>query len=168
MLFLIFLNRVFLFFTVLRRKLWKILKEMEILDQLICLLRNLYAGQDVTVTTGHGTMDLFKVWKWVPQGSIFSLCLFNLYAEYIMRNNVGNLICSSSAFCKFSLFILKFLVHILLKPSLKDFEHYLTSMRNERNCVVVWTFFGIALLWYWDENWHFPGPLDFTLQDVLL
>jgi len=70
--------------TVNHNKVWKILKDLGMVDHFICLLRNLYAGQDVTVTTGHGTMDLFKVWKWVPQGSIFSLCLFNLYAEYIM------------------------------------------------------------------------------------
>ena len=70
--------------TVNHNKVWKILKDLGMADHFICLLRNLYAGQDVTVTTGHGTMDLFKVWKWVPQGSIFPLCLFNLYAEYIM------------------------------------------------------------------------------------
>ena len=67
--------------------------------------------------------------------------------------DVGSLISGSSAFFKSSLYIWKFLVHVLLKPSLKDFEHYLASMWNERNCAVVWTFFGIALLWDWNENW---------------
>ena len=67
-------------------KLWKILKEMGILDHLTCLLRNLYAGQEATVRTGHGTMDWFQIGKGVHQGCILSLCLFNLYAEYIMRN----------------------------------------------------------------------------------
>ena len=65
-------------------KLWKILKEMEIPDHLNCLLRNLYAGQEAIVRTGHGTTDWFQTWKGVPQGCILSPCLFNLYAEYIM------------------------------------------------------------------------------------
>ena len=67
-------------------KLWKILKEMGIPDHLTCLLRNLYAGQEAEVRTGHGTMDWFQIWKEVCQGCILSPCLFNLYAEYIMRN----------------------------------------------------------------------------------
>ena len=66
-------------------KLWKILKEMGIPDHLTCLLRNLYAGQEATVRTGHGT-DWFQIGKGVHQGCILTLCLFNLYAEYIMRN----------------------------------------------------------------------------------
>ena len=65
---------------------WKILKEMGIPDHLTCLLRNLYAGQDATVRTGHGTTDGFQTGKGVHQGCILSPCLFNLYAEYIMRN----------------------------------------------------------------------------------
>ena len=68
------------------QKLWKILKEMGIPDYLICLLRNLYAGQEATVRTGHGTMDCFKMGKEVCQGYILSTCLFNLYAEYLMQN----------------------------------------------------------------------------------
>ena len=67
-------------------ELWKILKEMGIPDHLTCLLRNLYPGQEVTVRTGHGTTDLFKIGKGVQKSCIFSLCLFNFYAEYIMRN----------------------------------------------------------------------------------
>ena len=66
-------------------KLWKILKEMEIPDHLTCLFRNLYAGQEATVRTGHGT-DWFQIGKGVRQGCILSCCLFNLYAEYVMRN----------------------------------------------------------------------------------
>ena len=65
---------------------WKILKEMGIPDHLICLLRNLYAGQEATVRTAHGTTDWFQIGKRVRQGCILSPCLFNLYAEYIMRN----------------------------------------------------------------------------------
>ena len=67
-------------------KLWKILKEMGITDHLICLLRNLYAGHEATDRTGHGTSDWFQIGKGVCQGCILSPCLFNLYAEYIMRN----------------------------------------------------------------------------------
>ena len=65
---------------------WKILKEMGIPEHLTCLLRNLYAGQEATVRTGHGTIDWFQIGKGVCQGSILSPCLFNLYEEYIMRN----------------------------------------------------------------------------------
>ena len=67
-------------------KLWKILKEMGIPDQLTCLLGNLYAGQEATVSTGHETMDWFQTGKGVCQGCILSPCLFNLYVEYIMWN----------------------------------------------------------------------------------
>ena len=67
-------------------KLWKILKKMGIPDHLTCLLRNLYAGQEATVRTGHGTTDWFQIGKGIYQGCILSPCLFNLYAEYIMRN----------------------------------------------------------------------------------
>ena len=65
---------------------WKILKEMGTPDHLTCLLRNLYAGQEEIVTTGHGTTDWFQIGKGVHQGSLFSPCLFNCYAKYIMRN----------------------------------------------------------------------------------
>ena len=67
-----------------------------------------------------------------------------------------NLISGFSAFLKSSLYIWKFSVHTLLKPSLKDFKYYFTSMWNEHNFSVVWTFFGIALHWDWNENWPFP------------
>ena len=67
-------------------KLWKILKEMGIPEHLTCLLRNLYAGQEATVRTEHGTTDWFQIGKGVLQGCTLSPCLFNLYAEYIMRN----------------------------------------------------------------------------------
>ena len=65
---------------------WKILKEMGIPDHLTCLLRNMYAGQQATVRTGHGTMDWFQIGKGVCQGCILSPCLFNLYAEDTMKN----------------------------------------------------------------------------------
>ena len=70
--------------------------------------------------------------------------------------DVGNLISGSSAFSKSSLNIWKFSVHVMLKPGLGNFEHYLTSVWHECNCSVVWAFFGIAFLWDWNENWPFP------------
>ena len=75
---------------------------------------------------------------------------------YIQHRNVGNLISDSSAFSKFSLNIWKFSVHILLKASLENFEHYFAGMWNECNSVVIWTFFGMPFLWDWNENGPFP------------
>ena len=72
--------------------------------------------------------------------------------------NAINLISGSSAFSKTSLNIWKFMGHVLLKPDLENFEHRFASMWDECNCVVVWAFFGIAFLWYWDENWPLPAP----------
>ena len=80
-----FIDHANVFDCVDHHKLWKILQEMRIPDHLTCLLRNLYASQEATVRTGHGT-DRFQVGKGVRQGSILSPCLFSLYAEYIMRN----------------------------------------------------------------------------------
>ena len=81
-----FINYAKAFDCVDHNKLWKILKELGIPDYLTCLLRNLYAGQEATVRTGHGTMDWFQIGKGIRQGCTLSLCLFNLYAEYIMQN----------------------------------------------------------------------------------
>ena len=81
-----FIDYAKVFDCVDHNQLWKILKEMGIPDHLTCLLTNLYAGQEATVGTGHGTTDWFQIGKGVCQGCILSPCLFNLYAEYIMRN----------------------------------------------------------------------------------
>ena len=81
--------------------------------------------------------------------------LFLEFPFFCGPTDVGNLI---STFSESNLYIWKFLVYILLKSSLKDFEHYLGCMWNEHNYVVVWTFFGIALLWDRNENWSFPVP----------
>ena len=70
--------------------------------------------------------------------------------------DVGIFISGSSAFSKSILNIWKFMVHILLKPGLENFEHYFTSVWDERNCAIVWAFLGIAFLWDWNENWPFP------------
>ena len=81
-----FIDYVKVFDYVDHHKLWKILQEMRIPDHLTCFLKNLYAGQEATVKTGHGTTDWFQIGKGVRQGRIVSPCLFNLYAEYIMQN----------------------------------------------------------------------------------
>ena len=81
-----FIDYVKAFDCVDHNKLWKILKEIGIPDHLTCLLKNLYAGQETTVRTGHGTTDWFQIGKGVRQGCKLSSCLFNFYAEYIMRN----------------------------------------------------------------------------------
>ena len=81
-----FINYAKTFDCVDHNKLWEILKEMGIPHHLTCLLRNLYAGQETTVGTGHGRTDWFQIGKAILQGCILSPCLFNLYAEYIMRN----------------------------------------------------------------------------------
>ena len=81
-----FIDYVKAFDCVDYNKVWKILKEMKIPDHLTCVLRNLYAGQEATVRIGHGTTDWFQIRKGVGQGCILSPCLFNFYAEYIMRN----------------------------------------------------------------------------------
>ena len=81
-----FIDYAKLFDCVDHNKLWKILKDMGIPDHLTCLLRNLYASQEVTVRTGHGTTDWFQTGKGICQGCILSPCLFNLHAEYIMQN----------------------------------------------------------------------------------
>src|SRR5574342_162691 len=81
-----FIDYAKVFDCVDHNKLWKILKEMGIPEHLTCLLRNLYAGQKTTVKTGHGMTDWFQIRKGVRQGCILSPCLFNFYAEYIMRN----------------------------------------------------------------------------------
>ena len=84
-----FIDYAKVFAYVDHNKLWKILKEMGISDPLTCLLRNLYAGQEATVRTGHGTTDWLQIGKGVCQGCILSACLFNLYAEYGQRSLVA-------------------------------------------------------------------------------
>ena len=82
--------------------------------------------------------------------------------------DVGNLISGSSAFSKSNLSIWKFLIHVLLKPGFENFEHYFASMWNECNCAIVWAFFGIALLWDWNENWPFPVLWTTTINMRML
>ena len=84
-----------------------------------------------------------------------SICFLEICHFFHDAMDVSNLISGSSAFSKSSLNIWKFLVHILLKPGLENFEHYFARVWDEWNCVVVWTFFGIAFVWDWNENWPF-------------
>ena len=83
-------------------------------------------------------------------------CFSEIPLLFLWSNGCFSWISRSSAFSKPILYNLKFSVHVLLKPSLKNFEHYFASMRNQCNCAVVWTFFGIAFLWNWNENRPFP------------
>ena len=110
------------FDCVAHKKLWKILQEMRIPDHLTCLLRNLHADQEATIRTGHGTAGWFQIGKGVHIKAYMSPCFFN------DPTDVGNLISGSSAFSKTSLNIWKFMVHILLKPGLENFEHYTISV----------------------------------------
>ena len=84
--FFCFIDYAKVFHCVDQNKLWKILKDMGLPDHVTCLLRNLYAGQEATVRTGHGTTDWFQIGKGVRQGCVLSPCLFNLYGETTMRN----------------------------------------------------------------------------------
>ena len=81
--------------------------------------------------------------------------VLELFCFLYDQMDIGNLISGFSAFSKFSLNIWKFMVHVLLNPGLENFEHYFTSLWDECNCAVVWAFFGIVLLWDWNENWRY-------------
>ena len=102
----------------------------------------------------------FVVIHTVKSFGVVNKAKVDIFLEFSCFSNdssdVGNLISGSSAFSKISLNIWKFTVHVLLKPGLENFERYFTSMWDECNCVVVRTFFGIAFLWDWNENWPFP------------
>ena len=108
------------------------------------LLKNFPQLVVVHTVKGFGVVNKAKVDVFLELS-----CFFNDSVD------VGNLISGSSAFSKSSLNIWNFTVHILLKPGLENFEHYFASMWDECNCVVVWTFFCIAFLWDWNENWPF-------------
>ena len=90
----------------------------------------------------------------VNEAEVYVLLEFSCF--FYVPMDVDNLISGSSAFSKSSLNIWKFSVHILLNPSLEDFEHYFANVWDECNCAVVWAFFDIAFLWDWNENWPFP------------
>ena len=109
------------------------------------LLKNFPQFAVIHIVKGFGIVDKAEIVVFLELS-----CFFN------DPTDVGNLISGSSAFSKSSLNILKFTVHILLKPGLENFEHYFTSEWDECNCTLVCAFFGIAFLWDWNENWPFP------------
>ena len=109
------------------------------------LLKNLPQFIVIHTVKGFGIVNKAEIYVFLELS-----CFFHDPAE------VGNLVPGSSAFSKMSLNIWKFMVHVLLKPGLENFEHYFTSVWDECNCVVVWAFFGTAFLWDWNENWPFP------------
>ena len=141
---------------------------------LTCTQVSQEAGKVVWYSHLFKNIPKFVVIHIVKGFSIVSEAEANVFLEipyfFYDPRNAGSLISSSSAFSKPNLYIWKFLIQVLLKPSLKDFDHYLASMWNECNSMVVWTFFGIALLWDWNENWPFPvlWPLLFSkFADIL-
>ena len=127
---------------------------------LTCIQISQEAGQVVWYPHLLKNFSQFVVIHTVKGFSIVNETEVTAFSEFLCffydPTAVGNLISGSPAFSKSIYSIWKFSVHILLKPTLKDFEHYLVSMWNEPNCEVVWTFFGIAFLWDWNENWLFP------------
>ena len=127
---------------------------------LTCIQISQEAGQVVWYSLPFQNLPQFIVIHTVKGFGIVNKAEIDVFLElscfFDDAMDVGNLISGSSAFSKTSLNIWKFMVHILLKPGLENFEHYFTSMWDECNCAVVWTFFGITFIWDWNENWPFP------------
>ena len=127
---------------------------------LICIQISQEAGQVVWYSHLFQNFPQFVVIFTVTGFSIVNEAEIDLFLKFSWffydSTAVCNLISGSSAFSKTSLNIWKFIVYVLLKPGLENFEHYFTSMWDECNCAVVWAFFGIAFLWDWNENWPFP------------
>ena len=111
--------------------LWKIVKEMGIPDHLTCLLRNLYAGQAATVRTGHGTTDWFQIGKGVHQGCILSPCLFNFYAEYIMRNTGLEETQAGIKIARRSINIFRYAYDITLMAENEELKNLLLQVKEE-------------------------------------
>ena len=119
------------FDSVAHNKLWKILKEMGIPDHLTCLLRNLYAGQEATMRTGHGTTDWFQIGKGVCQGCILSPCLFNFYAEYIMRNTGMDEVQAGIKIARRNINNLRYADDITLMAESKELKSLLMEVKEE-------------------------------------
>ena len=113
-----------------------------------------WSGIPLSWTISTVGCDTHKVFSVVNEAEVDAFLEFSCF--FYDPADVGNLISGSSAFSQSSFYICKFSVHMLLKSSLENFEHYFASMWDECNCLVVWTFFGIAFLWDWTENWPFP------------
>ena len=127
---------------------------------LTCTQISQEAGQVAWYSSLFENFPLFIVIHTVKSFGVVNIAKVDIFLElsclFDGLTDIGNLTSGSSAFSKSSLNIWKFIVHILLKPGLEDFEHYFTSAWDGCNCAVVWTFFGIAFLWDWNENWPFP------------
>ena len=127
---------------------------------LTCIQISQEAGQVVQYSHLFKNFPQFVVIHTVKDFGIVNKAEIDVFLElscfFDDPMDVGNLISGSSPFSKSSLNIWKFTVHVVLKPGLENFEHYFASMWDECNCAVVWRFFGIAFLWDWNENWHFP------------
>ena len=127
-----------------------------------CFLTCIQISQEAGKVAGYSHLlkNFPQLWSIVKGFSVVNEAEVDVFMElswfFYDPADVGNLISGSSAFSKSSLHIWKFLVHVLLKPGLQNFEHYFASVWDEHNCVVIWTFFGIAFLWDWNENWCFP------------
>ena len=117
-------------------KLWKRLKEMGGLDHHLCLLRNLYAGEDATVRTGHGTTDWFQIEKGVCQNCIFSHYLFNLYAEYIMRNTGLDEAQAGIKIARRNIYNLKYVDDTTLAEKEEELKRLLMSVKEESTKLV--------------------------------
>ena len=135
---------------------------------LTCIQTSQEAGKVVWYSHLLKNFSLFLVIHTVKGFSVVSEAEVDVFLEFSCffydPTNVGNLIFGSSVFSKTSLNISEFTVHVLLKPGLENFEYYFTSVWDECNCAVVWALFGIAFLWDWNEDWHFPvlWPLLFS------
>ena len=127
---------------------------------LTCIQISQEAGQVVWYSLLLKNFPQFVVIYTVKGFSVINKTEADVFLEFSCfcydSTDVSNLISGSSAFSKSSLDIQKFMVHVLFKPGLENFEHYSASMGDECNCAVVWAFLGIALLWDWNENWTFP------------
>ena len=125
-----------------------------------CFLTCIQISQEAGIPISFKNCPQFVVIHTVKGFSVVNEAEVDVFREFPCLicdlTAVGNLISGSSAFSKPTLYIWKFTVHIPLKPGLENFEHYFASMWDKCNCVVVWTFFGIAFLWDWNENWPFP------------
>ena len=139
---------------------------------LTCIQVSQEAGKVVCYSHLFKNFPQFVVIHTVKDFSIVSEEELDIFLEFSCffcdLTDVGSLISGSSAFSKSSLYIWKFSVHIVLKPSLKDFEHNLAGMWKECNYIVIWTFFGIAFLWDWNENWPFPVLWPLLIVSSLL
>ena len=132
---------------------------------LTCIQISQEVGQVVWYSHLFQNFPQFVVMHTVKGFGIVNKAEINIFVELSCFFNdptdAGNLISGSSAFSKSSFYMWNFTVHVLLKPALENFEQYFASVWNERNCAVVWTFFDIAFLWDWNENWHL-SPVAIT------